>query len=116
MKIFTDECVYKITAALLRSWGHDVLTAQEAGLAGSSDNEILAYALKHERVLLTIDMDFSNIRHYPPKSHQGIIVAKMRPRNMDEVHKVLEHLVANLETETLSQSLVIVDSNKYRIR
>jgi len=46
-----------------RSWGHDVLTAQDAGLAGKSDEEILAYAIMHERVLITIDMDFSNIRH-----------------------------------------------------
>jgi hypothetical protein len=34
MNLFADECVYKVTVDLLRSWGHDVLTAQEVGLAG----------------------------------------------------------------------------------
>ncbi|HKY55645.1 MAG TPA: DUF5615 family PIN-like protein [Anaerolineales bacterium] len=116
MNIFADECVYKVTVALLRSWGNNVLTAQEAELAGKPDEEILAYAIMHERVLITIDMDFSNIRHYTPKSHKGIIVAKIRPRNANKVHKVLEHLLNNIETDRLSKSLVIVDQNKYRIR
>lgn len=116
MNIFADECVYKVTVALLRSWGHDVLTAQDVELAGRPDEEILAYAIRHERVLITIDMDFSNIRHYPPKSHKGIIVAKIRPRNADAVHRVLKHLLSNIEPDRLSKSLVIVDQNKYRIR
>jgi predicted nuclease of predicted toxin-antitoxin system len=116
MNFFADECVYKITVALLRSWGYDVLTAQEVGLAGKSDEEILAYAIMHERVLITIDLDFSNIRHYPPQSHKGIIVAKIRPRNANAVHKVLEHLLKNVGLERLNKSLVIVDQNKYRIR
>jgi len=90
MNIFADECVYKVTVALLRSWGHDVLTAQEAGLAGKSDEDILAYATMHERVLITIDMDFSNIRRYTPKSHKGIIVAKIRPRNANKVQALPE--------------------------
>jgi predicted nuclease of predicted toxin-antitoxin system len=78
--------------------------------------EILAYATRHERVLITIDMDFSNIRHYTPKSHKGIIVAKTRPRNANQVPNVLEHLLSNIEVGRLSKSLVIVDQNKYRIR
>jgi predicted nuclease of predicted toxin-antitoxin system len=116
MKIFADECVYKITVTLLRSWGHDVLTTQDVGLAGKPDEEILAYAMMHERVLITIDMDFSNIRHYQPKSHKEIIVAKIRPRNANAVHKVLEHLLRNIEPDRIRGSLVIVDQNKYRIR
>ena len=116
MKFFADECVYKVTVDLLRSWGHDARTAQDADLAGKPDDQILAYAIKHERVLFTIDMDFSNIRHYPPKTHKGIIVAKMRPQNIEQVHHVLERLLDIVEEKTLNQSLVIVDQNKYRIR
>ncbi len=116
MNLFADECVYKITVDLLRSWGHDVLTAQEVGLSGKPDEEILAYAVRHERVLITIDMDFSNIRHYTPESHRGIIVAKIRPRNADAVHKVLQHLLNNIKPDRLNTSLVIIDQTKYRIR
>ena len=116
MNILADECVYKRTVNLLRSWGRDVLTAQEVGLAGRPDEEILAYATMHERVLITIDIDFSNIRHYPPKFHKGIIVAKIRPRHAEAVHIVLEYLLNHIDPDRLSKSLVIVDQNKYRVR
>jgi predicted nuclease of predicted toxin-antitoxin system len=116
MNLFADECVYKVTVDLLRSWGHDVLTAQEVGLSGKPDEEILAYAVRHERVLITIDMDFSNIRHYTPELHKGIVITKIRPHNAEAVHKVLEYLLNNIEPERLGRSLVIVDQRKYRIR
>jgi predicted nuclease of predicted toxin-antitoxin system len=116
MNLFADECVYKVTVDLLRSWGHNVLTAQEVGLSGKTDEEILAYAVMHERVLITIDMDFSNIRHYAPELHKGIIIAKIRPHNADAVHRVLEYLLNNIDLDRLSTSLVIVEQSKYRIR
>jgi predicted nuclease of predicted toxin-antitoxin system len=116
MNFFIDECVYRVTTQLLRNWGHDVLTAQEAGLAGKSDEDILAYAVTHQRVLITIDMDFSNIRRFPPKSYIGIIVLKIRPRAAEKVYKVLAQVLRDVNGEQLSKSLVIIDQSKYRVR
>jgi hypothetical protein len=41
----------------LRKFGHDVLTIQETGKAGQamSDEEVLAFANKEKRILLTIN-------------------------------------------------------------
>jgi len=116
MKFLSDECVYNTTTQLLRNWGHDVVTAQEADLAGKPDEDILAYAVKHKRVLITIDMDFSNIRRFPPKSYIGIIVLKIRPRIAEKIYKVLEQVLRDVDGERLSKSLVIIDQSKYRVR
>lgn len=116
MKFLADECVYYVTTQLLRTWGYDVLTAQEVGLAGKPDEEVLAYSVKHERVLITIDMDFSNIRRFPPKSYIGIIILKIRPRVAEKIHNVLEQVLRDMDSEQLSKSLVIVDQGKYRVR
>jgi len=116
MRLFADECVYSTTVNLLRSWGQDTKTAQEVGLAGKPDEEILAFAIAQKRVLITIDMDFSNIRHYLPESHTGIIVMKIRPRVADRVHAVLQQLLNSIDEKDLNKSLVIVDQSKYRIR
>jgi predicted nuclease of predicted toxin-antitoxin system len=56
MKIFADECVYAITTKILRQWGHDVETAQEAGLSGQENNELLQYSTSQNRILISIDM------------------------------------------------------------
>jgi predicted nuclease of predicted toxin-antitoxin system len=116
MKFFADECVYAATTQLLRTRQQDVVTAQDAGLSGKSDEEILAYAVEHGRVLITIDMDFSNIRRFPPKSYIGIIVLKIRPRTAEKVHNVLEQVLRELDDEQLSKSLVMIDQGKYRVR
>jgi predicted nuclease of predicted toxin-antitoxin system len=116
MKLFADECVYRNTVESLRSWGHDVETVQDVGLIGHEDEDLLAHAIAQERVLITIDLDFSNIRNYPPKDHRGVIVLRIRPRELKQVHLVLETLLQNTSQEELNQTLVIVDSKKYRIR
>jgi predicted nuclease of predicted toxin-antitoxin system len=116
MNFLIDECVYYATTQLLRTWKHDVLTAQEAGLAGKPDEDILAYAVQHERVLITIDMDFSNIRRFPPKSYAGIIVLKIRPRVTEKVHKVLQQVLRDVDEKQLNKTLVIIDQSKYRVR
>jgi hypothetical protein len=39
MRIFAEECVYEITTKTLREWGHEIETAQDAGLSGRDDNQ-----------------------------------------------------------------------------
>jgi hypothetical protein len=36
-----------------------------------------------DRILLTLDLDFANIRAYPPGEHAGIIV--LRPKRQDKL-------------------------------
>ena len=116
MKLFADECVYRVTVEALRSWGHDVVTTQEANLVGEADAIQLQEAISQGRILITADLDFSNIRRYPPANHNGIIVLKIRPKILNEVHALLKKLVETISQENLNQTLVIVDRNKYRVR
>jgi predicted nuclease of predicted toxin-antitoxin system len=116
LNFLADECVYNITTLFVRSLGHNILTVQETGLAGTSDENVLRFAIEHERILITIDMDFSNIRRFPPKSHTGIIVLKIRPQTVEKVHKVLAQVLRELDAEQLGKSLVIIDQGKYRVR
>ncbi|MGB3639810.1 MAG: DUF5615 family PIN-like protein [Rivularia sp. (in: cyanobacteria)] len=60
----------------LRSFGHDVLTVQEAGKADQSilDEDVLMYAISQERAILTINRnDFIRL-HRRDDKHFGIVV------------------------------------------
>jgi predicted nuclease of predicted toxin-antitoxin system len=116
MKLFADECVYRVTVEALRAWGHDVVTTQEEGLAGKADTVQLARATEQGRVLITNDLDFSHIRRYPPADHRGVIVLKMRPKILSEVHSVLKGLLGCVTEDDLDRTLTVVDHNKYRMR
>lgn len=58
IRFYLDENIQSAVALGLRIRGIDVLTAQEAGLRGASDQEHLAFATANERVLVTYDTDF----------------------------------------------------------
>lgn len=116
MKIFADECVYSATTKSLRDLGHDVETAQEAGLSGHEDQELLQYAIQQNRILISIDMDFSNAVRFVPSTHSGIIILKIRPSTIDNVHQVLSQFLRGNAEEEIHHSLVIIDKTKYRVR
>ncbi len=116
MRLFADECVYRVTTETIRGWGYNVITAQEENLAGEDDEVLLQQAIRQGRVLITNDLDFCNIRHYPPSDHCGIIVLKIRPYILNKVHTVLNRFLESTAQQTVDQTLVIVDRNKYRVR
>lgn len=53
VRLYADEQFPRIATEYLRSLGHDVLTVQEAGNAGKSDPEVLAFAIADNRAILT---------------------------------------------------------------
>lgn len=78
MKLYADENVPKSVVEALRAYGHDVLTAFEAGQAnrGLSDNVVLAFATARQRAVLTLNRsDFIALHKTQPR-HAGIVVCK----------------------------------------
>lgn len=116
VKFVADECVGLPTIALLRKLGYSIVTAEEANLRGKSDFEILKWAIKEERILITEDIDFGSILLYPPKLHHGIILLRFRHRLEEEIHAILSKLLKELKPTNFKETLIIVDADKYRIR
>lgn len=74
MRFYANENFPLATVRALRSLGHDVLTAQDAGNAGRAvpDEEVLAFAEASQRVLITLNRrDF--IRLARGAAHAGIV-------------------------------------------
>jgi len=64
-RLYADENFPQQAVSLLREMGSRVDTAQEAGLAGHSDEDHTAHALRHGLVLLSCDRDFLDERRFP---------------------------------------------------
>jgi len=72
--LYADEQFPLQVVELLRTLGHDVLTVQEAGNAGFSDPEVLAFAVNNVRAVLSQNRrDFIQL-HIQQPDHAGIIV------------------------------------------
>ena len=74
IKFYLDEQAPRAVALGLRQRGADVLTAQEAGMRGATDEQQVAFASQEHRVIFTQDADFLRI-HAQGHPHAGIAYA-----------------------------------------
>lgn len=116
IKFLTDECIGLPTLTFLRDLGYNVLTAKEAKLKSKPDIEIIKWAIKENRILITEDIDFGNILLYPPKLHTGIILLRFRHQLENKIHHMLSCLLKELKPKDFKKTLIIVDAEKYRLR
>lgn len=74
MKIKIDENLPIDAADVFKTAGHDTESVYSEGLEGASDRQLIIICKREQRVLITLDYDFSNILIYPPEKYEGIIV------------------------------------------
>ena len=116
MRFKVDENLPIEVAEALRQAGHDAVTVLEQQYGGSADERLAALCQRENRALLTQDMDFADIRSYPPAEFPGLIVLRLRQQDKPYVLDVLTRLIRLLDQEPLEQHLWIVDERQTRIR
>lgn len=80
------------------------------------DADVLALAQTLDAVLLTEDLDFSNILDYPPQNYAGIIVLRYMPIEEALIDATLKQTLADLYRDGLRRALVVVSAGRYRVR
>ena len=88
IRFHLDENCDPRIAAGLRLHGVDVTTTPEAGLLKASDEEQLAYAVAHGRVVVTQDTDFLRIAAAGHES-PGIAFSPAQGRSLGQVIRAL---------------------------
>lgn len=116
VRIKTDENVPRDAAAVLADAGHDVETAVAEGLSGHSDQGVIERCLLEQRALVTLDLDFADIRRFPPASHAGIILLRPSTNSAEALVPLARRVGALLEREPVAGLLWVVDVVKVRIR
>jgi predicted nuclease of predicted toxin-antitoxin system len=84
-----DENLSRAHVDLLRQAGYDVDRVDEQGLSGATDERVWERVCADGRLLVTLDLDFSDIRRYQPGTHPGILLIRARSRSASAVTDVL---------------------------
>ncbi|MEM1126744.1 MAG: DUF5615 family PIN-like protein [Bacteroidota bacterium] len=116
MKFKLDENVPAEAALLLRRAGHDAMTVLEQNLGGTEDTRLASICGDEERVLVTFDIGFADIRVYPPETHAGVVVLRLQRQDQPHTLAVLRRLLPLLDQERLTGTLWVVDEERIRIR
>jgi predicted nuclease of predicted toxin-antitoxin system len=111
-----DENLPRDAEALLRDSGHDVQTVIEERLGGNPDSLVLTACRTEDRVLVTFDLDFSDIRLYPPASHSGIWILRPHTQSIDNTLALLRGALEVLRSEAVHARLWIIEPAQIRIR
>jgi len=116
MRFKTDENIPSEAVDLLRAAGHDAVSVVDQSLGGHPDPEIASVCEKENRVLITLDTDFSNIRTYRPADYPGLIVLRLGKQSAPEIIHVVNRLLEVFKTEACHGQLWIVERERIRVR
>ena len=116
MRFKLDENLPIQLKRLFTEAGHDVATVLDEGLGGVPDADVASACLLEERVLVTQDVDFADIRMYPPGRYLGIVTLRLSDQARDAILAVGADLVQMLATSSPEGQLWIVEESRVRIR
>lgn len=115
MKLKLDENLPESLVEALSELGHDVDNVRGEALTGYDDNDVWRAAQQAERVLITQDMDFSDIRQFAPGTHCGLILVRLRSPGRSALSRRLREIFASETVTTWARSFVLVTDLKLRV-
>lgn len=116
MKFKVDENLPVETASIFREQGFGAETVGDESLSGADDEAIATRVRSENRILVTLDLDFSNIRAYPPDEYAGIIVLRLKTQDKPTVLSYVRRAVTALQERTPDGELWIVQHDRIRFR
>lgn len=111
-----DENMARAHARLLSQHGYEVDRVQDEGLSGASDERVWQEVVKEDRIFITLDLDFSDIRRFPPGSHPGLLLLRPESKGRQAVIAVLRRVLQEHRLEDFRGCLVVADPRRTRVR
>ena len=116
MQFKVDENLPPEIADILIQNGHDATTVLQEGLGGMADPGISDVCREEQRILVTLDMDFADIREYPLGYLPGTIVMRLDSQDKATILDVFSEVIPHLSEDDLTGKLWLVEQGRIRIR
>ena len=71
---------------------------------------------REKRALVTLDLDFADIRNHPPDEYFGLVVLRLHRQDKRPLTAVVRRLLAGMPDEPLERRLWIVEETRVRVR
>jgi predicted nuclease of predicted toxin-antitoxin system len=113
MKVLLDSCVAPAVLPHLVANGHDVVWCGDWP-HDPGDDEILAVAVREQRVLVTIDKDFGDLVFAFGRAHGGIV--RLVNLRVSQQALLCAEALRLYQAELLSGAIVTVESFRTRVR
>ncbi|MGO9600164.1 MAG: DUF5615 family PIN-like protein [Isosphaeraceae bacterium] len=116
MKFLVDMPLSPDLAQWLRAEGHDAVHAAESSMSQSPDPQILQFAIRCGRVLITADLDFPRLLAGLGSSGPGLILLRGGNYSEAESRDCVRRVLMSVAHEELAVCAIVVDREKIRRR
>lgn len=113
MKLLLDSCVWGMAVKELEEAGYDTIWTGNWP-KDPGDKEIIAYAHKEDRILITLDKDFGELAIVHGMPHHGII--RLVNFSAKEQASVCIHILSLYKKELESGAIITAEPWRIRIR
>lgn len=114
MKFLADMGISPQSVEFVRKVGHEAVHLHELGLDTLSDSEILEKARKETQIVLTSDLDFSELLAIAGYRLPSVIVFRLRDMRPDNINAHLE-VILDQHANNLEEG-VIMSVTEHHIR
>lgn len=117
MRIAADVHISPRTVQFLNGLGHDAVRVTDIMPANAPDHAIIDWTVSNDRVVLTQDLDFSEIVVVSGMSQPSVIQLRLSDAQVDRVNGILSLVLPQLETAIANGIIASVnDDARIRIR
>lgn len=115
MKFKLDENFGPTVQEVFQRRGLDCQTVVGEGLGGADDPTVMAATVAEDRILITLDRDFSNILLYAPEATAGVAVVRLGHRASRQLlASVLDSFLTACENQLIRGKLWILEPGRIR--
>jgi predicted nuclease of predicted toxin-antitoxin system len=116
MLVKIDENVPLPCVQVISAFGHDVATVYEEDLAGHPDTDVWEVVRQEQRLLITQDKGFGDIRQYKPGTHSGILLLRPPTQRNSDIISLLQQVLESVPLESIVGCLAVANPRRVRIR
>lgn len=115
-KLLVDMCVDRRVSSGLRDLGHDAVHVGEIGMGSATDHEVMEFAAKEARIVVTHDSDFAQFLARSGAEAPSIVRVRMPTAALTEVTAAVASALAAATEELETGAIVSVSERGARIR
>ena len=112
MRLVLDQGVPRDAATRLRGLGYECLHLAEIGMSKAADEEIPAFSLERNAIVVTLDADLHTILALSGASGPSVIRMRLQGLGSLGVVELVQNVLAGFQTDLKRGSLVTVKAHK----
>ena len=116
ISILLDQGLPRSAASVLRDEGWDVLHTGDIGLSRSTDRQILEYARREKRVVVTLDSDFHTIIALANASSPSVIRIRLEGLRGPDLALLIKRIWPKIEPQVKKGAMITVTESGIRSR